>query len=64
MPLLITFKVEIDCEHDGRWIAEVNELPGVLAYGERRRRPCQEFRLLGFGSSPSGWSTVRPELNF
>ena len=27
------FRVEIECETDGRWIAEVPELPGVLAYG-------------------------------
>ena len=25
--------VEIEHEDDGRWIAEVPELPGVLAYG-------------------------------
>ncbi len=25
--------IEIDREQDGRWIAEVPELPGVLAYG-------------------------------
>ncbi len=29
----MTFKVEIEQEDDGRWIAEVLELPGVLAYG-------------------------------
>jgi predicted RNase H-like HicB family nuclease len=27
------FMVEIEQEDDGRWIAEVVELPGVLAYG-------------------------------
>lgn len=27
------FTVEIEPEDDGRWIAEVPELPGVLAYG-------------------------------
>ena len=27
------FKVELEREDDGRWIAEVVELPGVLAYG-------------------------------
>lgn len=26
-------KIEIDREEDGRWIGEVPELPGVLAYG-------------------------------
>ena len=27
------FRVELEREDDGRWIAEVPELPGVLAYG-------------------------------
>lgn len=27
------FRVEIEREQDGRWIAEVLDLPGVLAYG-------------------------------
>ena len=27
------FRVEIEQEEDGRWIAEVADLPGVLAYG-------------------------------
>ena len=26
-------KIEIEREEDGRWIGEVPELPGVLAYG-------------------------------
>jgi predicted RNase H-like HicB family nuclease len=29
----LRFKVELEREDDGRWIAEVPELPGVLAYG-------------------------------
>lgn len=29
----MNLKVEMDQEADGRWIAEVVELPGVLAYG-------------------------------
>ncbi|MGH9769688.1 MAG: type II toxin-antitoxin system HicB family antitoxin [Blastocatellia bacterium] len=28
------FIIEIEQEDDGRWIAEVLELPGVLAYGQ------------------------------
>ena len=27
------FRVEIEREQDGQWLAEVPELPGVLAYG-------------------------------
>ncbi len=30
---MITFTVEYEREDDGRWLAEVIELPGVLAYG-------------------------------
>jgi predicted RNase H-like HicB family nuclease len=29
----MVFKVELEQEQDGRWIAEVVELPGVMAYG-------------------------------
>jgi predicted RNase H-like HicB family nuclease len=29
----LQFRVEFEREQDGRWIAEVAELPGVLAYG-------------------------------
>jgi predicted RNase H-like HicB family nuclease len=31
---MITFKVETEREDDGRWLAEVLELPGVLADGD------------------------------
>jgi len=29
----MNFTIEHEQENDGRWIAEVPELPGVLAYG-------------------------------
>jgi len=29
----VTLTVETEQETDGRWIAEIPELPGVLAYG-------------------------------
>ena len=29
----MTFRVEVEREGDGRWIAEIRELPGVMAYG-------------------------------
>ena len=28
------FEIIFDREEDGRWIAEIESLPGVLAYGE------------------------------
>jgi predicted RNase H-like HicB family nuclease len=29
-------RIELDREEDGRWIAEVLELPGVIVYGATR----------------------------
>jgi len=29
----MTFRIELEQEADGRWIAEIIALPGVLAYG-------------------------------
>jgi len=30
----MTFTVEYEQEEDGRWLAEVRELPGVMVYGK------------------------------
>ena len=30
----MTFTIECEQEEDGRWLAELLELPGVLAYGQ------------------------------
>jgi len=32
----VHFRVELEREDDGRWIGEVPDLPGVLAYGKTR----------------------------
>jgi predicted RNase H-like HicB family nuclease len=29
----VNFKIEFEHEEDGRWIAEISDLPGVMAYG-------------------------------
>ncbi len=39
-------KIEIDRESDGRWIAEVPELPGVMAYGENRAEAVARVEAL------------------
>ncbi len=31
--LVIHMRVEIEQEEDGRWLTEIPELPGVMAYG-------------------------------
>ncbi|HYV36070.1 MAG TPA: type II toxin-antitoxin system HicB family antitoxin [Gemmataceae bacterium] len=42
MPL----KIEIDREDDGRWIADVPELSGVMVYGNTREEAIQQVELL------------------
>jgi predicted RNase H-like HicB family nuclease len=32
----MTFAIEFDTEVDGRWIADIPELPGVMVYGATR----------------------------
>jgi len=43
---LITFKVETEREDDGRWLAEVLELPGVLAYGDSAQEAVAKVQAL------------------
>jgi len=43
---VITFKVEVEQEDDGRWLAEVVELPGVLAYGETEQSALSRVQAL------------------
>lgn len=31
------FAIEFDREEDGRWIAEIESLPGAMAYGDSRQ---------------------------
>lgn len=41
-------KIEIEREDDGRWIAEVRDLPGVMVYAETREEAIvkvQSFAL-------------------
>ena len=32
----MTFNIELELESDGRWIAEVSDLPGTMVYGVTR----------------------------
>jgi len=40
------FVVELERETDGRWIAEVVALPGVLAYGATREEALAKAEVL------------------
>lgn len=42
----MNLQIEFEQETDGRWIAEVSALPGVLAYGETRAVARQRVRAL------------------
>ncbi len=43
---LITFKIEVEREEDGRWLAEVVELPGVMAYGDDQDAAVSKVQAL------------------
>jgi predicted RNase H-like HicB family nuclease len=40
------FTVETEREDDGRWIAEVTELPGVMKYGQTRDEAIAQVEAL------------------
>lgn len=42
----MTFSIEIELESDGRWIAEVPDLPGVLAYGSSEQEAKAKVQAL------------------
>jgi predicted RNase H-like HicB family nuclease len=39
-------KIEVEREKDGRWIAEVPELPGTLVYGRTRAQALSKVEAL------------------
>jgi predicted RNase H-like HicB family nuclease len=40
------FTIETEPEEDGRWLAEVLELPGVLTYGQTRQEAVERAQVL------------------
>lgn len=42
MPLTI----EVEQEDDGRWLAEVTDIPGVMAYGQTRDEAIDRVQAL------------------
>lgn len=39
-------RIEIEREDDGRWIAEVPDIPGVMAYGTTRQEAIAKAEAL------------------
>jgi predicted RNase H-like HicB family nuclease len=63
-----TYSIELDREEDGRWIAEIAALPGVMVYGESREdalAKCQALALrvladrIEHGEPPTGHGLAR-----
>ena len=59
----MTYRLELEQEEDGRWIAEVMDLPGVLAYGQSRDEAMAAVQALALrvladriehGEAPAG----------
>jgi predicted RNase H-like HicB family nuclease len=42
----MNFTIESELEDDGRWLAEVPQLPGVLAYGSSREEAMSRAQVL------------------
>ena len=50
-------KIEIEQEDDGRWIAEVPDLPGVMTYGRDREEAISKVKALALRVLPIAWNT-------
>ncbi len=44
----MSLPIEIEREDDGRWIAEIPELPGVMVYGATREEAVARTQALAF----------------
>ena len=42
----MNFNIEYEREDDGRWLAEVPQLPGVMAYGATREEAMAKAEVL------------------
>ena len=42
----MTLQIELEREDDGRWLTEVPELPGVMAYGQTREEAISRVKAL------------------
>ena len=48
MKALGHLKIETEREEDGRWIAELPDLPGAMAYGDTRENAVANVQALAF----------------
>ncbi len=43
---IVPLTIEVEQEQDGRWLAEVPDLPGVLTYGQTRQEAVEKAQVL------------------
>jgi predicted RNase H-like HicB family nuclease len=61
------FSIEFEREDDGRWIAEVPELPGVMVYGSTRdeaKSRVQSLALRAIADRLEREGTTTDHVNF
>jgi predicted RNase H-like HicB family nuclease len=44
--MLMKFTLECELEEDGRWLAEVSQLPGAMAYGSSANEAMAKAEIL------------------
>ncbi len=62
----MTFRIEIEQEEDGRWIAEVVEIPGVMVYGktpEEAKAKVQALALRTLADRLENGETETEQIN-
>ncbi len=42
----MTFTIEVEQENDGRWIAEIPQIPGAMVYGRTREEAVSRVEAL------------------
>jgi predicted RNase H-like HicB family nuclease len=42
----LKFQIELDREEDGRWMAEIGSVPGVMAYGKTKPEAVAKVKAL------------------
>jgi predicted RNase H-like HicB family nuclease len=45
-PAEVTYTIEFEQETDGRWIAEIPAIPGVMVYGATREEATEKVEAL------------------
>jgi len=50
----VNYRIEFEQEEDGRWIADIPELPGVMAYGATKRKAASRVQVIALCVSSAG----------